>query len=121
AWDAGSLGELWGCGQVRGGGRRVSAHAEAWSVGSRGAAEGAGSVARPGRVLGGAERSSPGSTFMLNVVYSGGIRDHPAAQPAGRGWLHPANADPPDANHESPDHAAQPPQRQRPRSTPPQP
>src|SRR5690606_16997361 len=50
AWDAGSLGELWGCGQVRGGGRRVSARAEARSVGSRGAAEGAESVAGPGCV-----------------------------------------------------------------------
>src|SRR5690606_80284 len=121
AWDAGSLGELWGCGQVRGGGRRVSARAEARSVGSRGAAEGAESVAGPGCVRREPERSSPGSTFVLNVVSAGGIRDHPAAQPAGRGRLHPANADPPGPNHESPDHAAKSPQRQKTRSTPPRP
>src|SRR5690606_13886353 len=35
----------------------------------------------------------------MNVVSSGGIHAHPAAEPAGRGRLHPANADSPGANH----------------------
>src|SRR5690606_15782670 len=56
-------------------------------------------VAGPGFFLRESERSSPGSTFMIVVVSSGGIRDHPAAQPARRGRLHPANADPPGSNH----------------------
>src|SRR5690606_16624137 len=33
------------------------------------------------------------------VVSSGGIFAHPAAEPAGRGRLHPVNPDPPGANH----------------------
>src|SRR5690606_16594239 len=56
----------------------------------------------PGYVLRVAERSSPGSTFIVNVVSSGGISPHPAAQPAGRGPLHPANVDPPGANNHIP-------------------
>src|SRR5690606_38531057 len=35
----------------------------------------------------------------MNVVSSGGIHAHPAGEPAGRGRLHPANADPLGANH----------------------
>src|SRR5690606_19217440 len=35
----------------------------------------------------------------MNVVSSGGIFAHPAADASGRGWLHPANPDPPGANH----------------------
>src|SRR5690606_14259901 len=42
---------------------------------------------------------SPGSTFVLDVVSSGGIHAHPAAEPAGRGRLHPANVDSPGANN----------------------
>src|SRR5690606_34027822 len=58
-----------------------------------------GEVAGPGCVRRGAERSSSGSTFMIVVVSSGGIHAHPAADAAGRGRLHPANPDPPGANH----------------------
>src|SRR5690606_42045133 len=36
---------------------------------------------------------------MLNVVSAGGILAHSAAEGAGRGRLHPANPDPPGANH----------------------
>src|SRR5690606_15286518 len=57
------------------------------------------SVAGPGCVLRESERSSPGSTFMLNVVSSVGILAHPAAEAAVRGRLHAVNADPPGANH----------------------
>ena len=53
----------------------------------------------PGRVLRGAERSPPGSTFIFDVVSSGGIRAHRAGEPAGRGQLHSANPDPPGTNH----------------------
>src|SRR5690606_11516672 len=69
------------------------------SLFSRGAAESAEAVAGPGCVHRESEPSSPGSTFMMNVVSSGGIHAHPAAKPAGRGRLHPANADSPGANH----------------------
>src|SRR5690606_16684382 len=61
------------------------------SLVSRGDAEPQ-SAAGPGCVLRGAERSSPGSTFIVNVVSSGGISAHPAAKLAGRGRLHPVNA-----------------------------
>src|SRR5690606_1420145 len=77
----------------------LEAHTEARSFVSRGAAESAEEVAGPGCVHRGAGRSSPGSMFMMNVVSSGGILAHPAGEPAGRGRLHPANADPPGANH----------------------
>src|SRR5690606_32644154 len=66
---------------------------------TRSRGERGGVLSGPGCVLRGAERSSPGSTFMMNVVPSGGIRAHPAGEGAGRGRLHPANADPPGANH----------------------
>src|SRR5690606_25436162 len=75
-----------------------------------------GEVAGPGCVRRGAERSSSGSTFMIVVVSSGGIHAHPAADAAGRGRLHPANPDPPGANHHikrSLKFAAKPPQRLR--------
>src|SRR5690606_897632 len=39
------------------------------------------------------------SMFMIVVVSSGGISAHPAAERAGRGSLHPANADPPGTNN----------------------
>src|SRR5690606_587705 len=58
-----------------------------------------GVVAGPGCVRGSSEPSSPGSTFILIVVSPGGIHAHPAGEPAGRGRLHPANADSPGANH----------------------
>src|SRR5690606_7790523 len=79
------------------------AHTEPRSLFSRGAAESAEGVAGPGRVLRGAERSSPGSTFKLNVVSAGGIHAHPAGEPAGRGRLHPANGDSPGATTTSRD------------------
>src|SRR5690606_29988421 len=56
-------------------------------------------VAGPGCVLRESGPSSPGSAFILIVVSSGGILAHPAAEPAGRGRLHPANADSPGSNH----------------------
>src|SRR5690606_19511450 len=55
--------------------------------------------AGPGCVLRESERSSPGSMFVLNVVSSGGVPAHPAGESAGRGWLHPVNADSPGTNH----------------------
>src|SRR5690606_29167900 len=58
-----------------------------------------GVVAGPGCVRGDSEPSSPGSTSMLHVVSSGGIEAQPTALPAGRGRLHPANADWPGTNH----------------------
>src|SRR5690606_28979050 len=58
-----------------------------------------GVVAGPGCVRGDSESSSPGSTSMLHVVSSGGIEAQPTALPAGRGRLHPANADSPGTNH----------------------
>src|SRR5690606_2842301 len=67
--------------------------------GSHGDAENAEEVALSGCVLRDAERSSPGSMFVLNVVSSGGIEAPPAGEPAGRGRLHPANPAPPGANH----------------------
>src|SRR5690606_9164067 len=80
-------GVVWGRGAEAGFGLGV-AHAEARSFFSRGAAESAEEVAGPGCVRRGAERSSPGSTFVLNVVSSGGIPAQPAAEGAGRGRLH---------------------------------
>ena len=59
-----------------------------------------GVCAGPGCVRRRAERSSPGSMFMMNVVSSGGIEAHPAGEHAGRGRLHPANADPPGPNNQ---------------------
>ncbi len=41
----------------------------------------------------------PDPPFMMNGVSSGGIPAHPAVEPAGRGRLHPANADSPGSNH----------------------
>src|SRR5690606_7205949 len=58
-----------------------------------------GVVARSGFVRRESARSSPGSTFMLDVVFSGGIHAHPAAQPAGRGRLHAVNPASPGTNH----------------------
>ncbi len=55
------------------------------SRGSHGDAEIAESVAGPGFVLRESERSSPGSTFVMNGVSAGGIGVHPAEEPAGRG------------------------------------
>jgi len=37
---------------------------------------------------------------MIVVVSSGGIPAHLAGEAAGRGQLHPANADPPGPNHQ---------------------
>src|SRR5690606_19913218 len=56
-------------------------------------------VAGPGCVPGGAERSPPGSTFVLIVVPAGVLAAHPAQQPAGRGQLQPANAEQAGASH----------------------
>src|SRR5690606_36625857 len=64
--------------------------------GSRGAAE---RVAGPWSVLRESEPSSPGSTFIIVVVSSGGISAHPAAERAGRGRLHATNPDPSGTNH----------------------
>src|SRR5690606_25402752 len=66
---------------------------------SHGDAENAEEVAGPGCVLRDAECSSPGSTFIVDVVFSGGIGAHRAAKRAGRGRLHPANPAPPGTNH----------------------
>ena len=75
-----------------------SSHRDAESLLTR-SRGGRGVGAGPGCALRGAERSSPGSTFMMNGVSSGGIHAHPAAEGAGRGRLHPANSDSPGANH----------------------
>src|SRR5690606_28811183 len=85
---------------------------------------GAEEVAGSGCVRRESERSSPGSTFMTNVVSSGGIRAHPAAEGAGRGQLHAAKAGSSGANHTITrfrKHAAKSRQRVRTRSTPPRP
>src|SRR5690606_21632004 len=63
------------------------------SRGERGVDAGPGGVPRK------PERSSPRSTFVLNVVSAGGIPAHPAGEPAGRGRHHPANVDSPGANN----------------------
>src|SRR5690606_7644960 len=83
----------------RGGRFARGVHAEPRSLFSRGAAESA--EALPGRAafLRESEPSSPGSMFRSTVVSSAGSHAHPAGEPAGRGRLHPANADPPGANH----------------------
>src|SRR5690606_17344841 len=79
--------------------RPLEAHTETRSFISRGAAESAESL--PGRAAFFVEPSllRPNPRSGLNVVSSGGIPAHPAGEGAGRGRLHPANADPPGANN----------------------
>src|SRR5690606_14723292 len=67
--------------------------------GSRGAAESAESVPGRAALIVSPSLPCPGPRSSMNVVSSGGIHAHPAAEPAGRGRLHPASPDSPGANH----------------------